>query len=65
MPIRPENLTSNIVYNVNGSDVTDVYVDGQQVMKERSVTTVDVPSILQDCQMRAQRIWKTQSRNWT
>jgi 5-methylthioadenosine/S-adenosylhomocysteine deaminase len=65
MPIRPENLTSNIVYNVNGSDVIDVYVDGQQVMKERSVTTVDVPSILQDCQMRAQRIWKTQSRNWT
>ena len=33
-PMRKENFISNIVFNANGSDVTDVFVDGRAVMEE-------------------------------
>ena len=63
-PIRPQNLTSNIVYNANGSDVTDVFVDGEHVVADRSVTTVDAEAIMRDCQQRADRVWAQVSRDW-
>ncbi|MCX7309081.1 MAG: amidohydrolase family protein [Afipia sp.] len=63
-PIRIENLISNIVYNSNGSDVTDVFVDGVRVVSDRAVTTVDAEAIMQDCQSRAERVWGVVSKNW-
>ncbi len=57
-PIRFENLISNIVYNANGSDVTDVFVDGQEIVRNRQVKTVDQDQILTECQERAERIWE-------
>jgi 5-methylthioadenosine/S-adenosylhomocysteine deaminase len=63
-PIRSQNLISNIVYNSNGSDVTDVFVDGVRIVSNRSVTTVDAEAIMQDCQARADRIWGAASKNW-
>jgi 5-methylthioadenosine/S-adenosylhomocysteine deaminase len=63
-PIRQQNLITNIVFNSNGSDVTDVFVDGRHVMQDRRVTTVDVPSILQETQTRAERIWAKFADAW-
>jgi 5-methylthioadenosine/S-adenosylhomocysteine deaminase len=63
-PIRLQNLISNIVYNANGSDVTDVFVDGAHIVSNRSVTTVDAETIMRDCQSRADRIWGAVSQNW-
>jgi 5-methylthioadenosine/S-adenosylhomocysteine deaminase len=37
-PIRRQNLITNIVFNSNGGDVTDVFVDGRHVMQDRRVT---------------------------
>src|SRR5262249_47183481 len=36
-PMRKENLISNIVFNANGSDVTDVFVDGRAIMEGRQI----------------------------
>jgi 5-methylthioadenosine/S-adenosylhomocysteine deaminase len=63
-PIRTENLITNIVFNSNGSDVTDVFVDGRHVMENRRVTTVDVPAILNETQARAERIWARFAQAW-
>jgi 5-methylthioadenosine/S-adenosylhomocysteine deaminase len=56
-PVRPENLPSNLVYNANGSDVTDVIVDGRIVVRDKKVLTVDAPAVLAETQARAERIW--------
>jgi 5-methylthioadenosine/S-adenosylhomocysteine deaminase len=63
-PIRTENLITNIVFNSNGSDVTDVFVDGRHVMEDRQVKTVDVPAIMQETNERANRIWSELSKTW-
>jgi 5-methylthioadenosine/S-adenosylhomocysteine deaminase len=56
-PIRLENLITNLVFNANGSDVTDVFVDGRHVMADGEVKTVDHRAIMRDCQERANRVW--------
>lgn len=63
-PIRVQNLISNIVYNANGSDVTDVFIDGNHVVAGRTVKTVDAEAIMQDCQARAERVWGAVSKDW-
>ncbi len=37
-----ENMLSHLVYAVKGSDVQDVYIAGQQVVRNGQVLTVDV-----------------------
>lgn len=39
------NITSNLVYAVSSSDVTDVYVDGKPLMINRECTTLDEEKI--------------------
>jgi 5-methylthioadenosine/S-adenosylhomocysteine deaminase len=63
-PIRKENLISNLVFNANGSDVTDVFVDGRAVMEDRRIKTVDSAAIMRDCQQRAERLWAAASQSW-
>jgi 5-methylthioadenosine/S-adenosylhomocysteine deaminase len=60
-PIRTQNLPTNIVYNANGSDVTDVIIDGRVVVKDREIKTVDRKAILKETQERAERIWSDAS----
>ena len=43
---RKENVTSALVYNATGQDVTDVFVDGRQVVKNRKLLTADVEYIM-------------------
>ena len=56
-PIRDDNLITNIVYNANGSDVTDVIVDSRRVVEDRKLTVADEAEILAETQSRADRIW--------
>lgn len=63
-PIYKPNLITNLVFNVNGSDVTDVFVDGRQIVKAREMTTVDRTATLKETQRRAERIWGVASKSW-
>ena len=56
-PIRPAQLVSNIVYNANGSDVTDVWIDGREVVANRKAVQVDSAEALRQCQATAERVW--------
>ena len=56
-PIRPQNLVTNIVYNANGSDVTDVIVDGRVVVAGGQATMVDEDEVYRACQQTAERVW--------
>ena len=62
-PIYKPNLITNLVFNVNGSDVTDVFVDGRQIVEAREMTTVDRKAILKETQRRAERIWGVASKS--
>ena len=63
-PIRLENFCSTLVYNANGSDVTDVFVDGQDIVRDRTVVTIDWPEIAGQVQRRAERIWARAEKNF-
>jgi 5-methylthioadenosine/S-adenosylhomocysteine deaminase len=63
-PIRTENFITNIVFNANGSDVTDVFVDGKPVMQDREIKTVDRIAVLRECQQRAERLWRQAEKHW-
>ncbi len=56
-PIRPAQLVSNIVYNANGSDVTDVFVDGRAVVADRRPMMIDASEARRECQATAERVW--------
>ncbi len=56
-PIRPAQLVSNLVYNANGSDVTDVWIDGRAVVEDRRVVTIDANEARRECQATAERVW--------
>jgi cytosine/adenosine deaminase-related metal-dependent hydrolase len=57
-PIRPENIVSNIVYNANGSDVTDVLIDGRVVVADGRCLTVPEDDALRECQRVAGGVWE-------
>ncbi len=64
MPIRMENFASNLVYNANGSDVTDVFVDGRDIVRDREVVTVDRVEVFAEVQKRAELIWQKAEKNF-
>jgi 5-methylthioadenosine/S-adenosylhomocysteine deaminase len=57
-PIRPQQIVPNIVYNANGSDVTDVMVDGKMVVADGRCVTVDEDDALSACQKSAEIVWE-------
>lgn len=63
-PIHTESLPTNLVYNANGGDVTDVFVDGRRVVENRRIKTVDMEAILAETQKRADRIWLAAAKTW-
>lgn len=63
-PIYTPNLITNLVYNANGSDVTDVFVDGNAVVRDGEMVTVDRKALLRETQRRAERIWAEASKTW-
>lgn len=56
-PIYTPNLITNIVWNANGSDVSDVFVDGEQLVKDKEFIKADRKAIQKETQWRAERIW--------
>ncbi len=65
MPIRLENFLSNLVYNAGGGDVTDVFVDGRDIVRDREVVTIDRAEVFNQVQQRAERIWARAEKNFT
>jgi len=64
MPIRLENFCSNLVYNASGGDVTDVFVDGRDIVRDREVVTIDRAEVFDQVQHRAERIWARAEKNF-
>ena len=63
-PIRMENFCSNLVYNASGADVTDVFVDGQEIVRNREILTVDHNEVSRETQSRAENIWARAEKNF-
>lgn len=63
-PIYQPNLISNLIWNSNGGDVTDVFVDGNQIVKDGEMTTVNRREIQKETQRRADVIWAEASKHW-
>lgn len=51
-----ETVTSAIVFNATGQDVTDVFIDGRQIVKDRWLITVDVNAVMDRVQEAAEKI---------
>ena len=63
-PIRSDHLITNLVFNANGGDVADVFVDGRPIVADREMKNLHRMSVLQECQHRAERIWAEASKAW-
>lgn len=53
-----ENVTSCIIYNATGQDVTDVFVDGRHVVKNRELKTVHVSELIEKVRKTSEKIAK-------
>lgn len=51
-----ETVTSAIVFNATGQDVTDVFVDGRQVVRNKELLTMDVTHVMNKVQEAAEKI---------
>lgn len=51
-----ETVTSALVYNATGQDVTDVFVNGKHIVKDRLIQTVDVTYIMKKVQKASEKI---------
>ncbi len=52
-----ENVTSAVVFNATGRDVTDVFINGRHVVDNRKITTVDLDEIISKVQQTAEKLW--------
>jgi 5-methylthioadenosine/S-adenosylhomocysteine deaminase len=56
---RPRsNVIFNLVYYATGADVETVVIDGEVVMEDRVVRTLDEASVLARLQRHAERLWR-------
>ena len=53
------NVISQLVYATGRDKVSDVWVAGRQLLKERELLTVDTPTVLARAQIWRERIEKT------
>jgi len=52
------NVVFTVVYYATGADVDTVVIDGQVVMHDRNVLTIDEQEVLDRLQAHAQRLWE-------
>ena len=52
------NVIFNVVYYATGADVDTVVIDGQIVMQDRKMLTLDERVVLDQLQTHAQRLWE-------
>jgi 5-methylthioadenosine/S-adenosylhomocysteine deaminase len=56
---RPRsNVIFNLVYYATGADAETVVIDGEVVMENRELKTLDEDSVLTRLQEHAQRLWQ-------
>ena len=46
----PNNIISSLCYSANGSEVSDVMIDGNFVYKDRELQTIDLAKVYKDCE---------------
>ena len=51
-----ENVTSGIIFNATGGDVTDVFVNGRRLVKDGVLTTIDVSALSARVRETAEKI---------
>ena len=51
-----ENVSSSLVYNATGADVSDSIIGGKLVMRDRKVLTVDESKLLEQVQDASEQI---------
>ena len=54
-PLLPDNMIANIVYSGNGLNTKTVFCQGDMVMQDRKILTLDEESVLD----KSEDIWKT------
>ena len=52
------DMVTNLVHYANGNDVETVIIDGDLVMHERVIKTVDEPKVLMDGQRASEEVWE-------
>jgi cytosine/adenosine deaminase-related metal-dependent hydrolase len=57
-PLTPGNLPWHILFGFNESQITTTIVNGQILMKDRELTTLDEEKIASDAQEIVPEIWK-------
>lgn len=58
-PAPAEQMRQQLAYSELGAAVRSVYVDGEAVMVDRAITTIDERAILAEAREIAQRVWTT------
>jgi Cytosine deaminase and related metal-dependent hydrolases len=53
---KHETVTSHIIHNATGQDVTDVFVNGEQVVQNKKLLTVDIETVINKVQNTAEKI---------
>lgn len=53
-----ENVTSAVVFCATGRDVTDLFVEGRHVVKNKALTTMHVPELIQRVEIASQKMVK-------
>ena len=53
---KHENATSAIIFSATGADVSDVFVNGKRLVKDGTLTAIDVPALCARVRQTAQRI---------
>jgi len=56
-PVHDPDVVTTLVYNANGSDVTDVLVDGKVVVEDRRLKTADQDAVFREAQKMADKVW--------
>ncbi|WP_252311820.1 hypothetical protein [Sinobaca sp. H24] len=59
-----QNISSHLVYAASGRDVTDVFVNGRRLMKDRELLTMDEEKIIYNVNRQFDKLEKVyQSKN--
>ncbi len=56
-PLTPETVLGHLINTVNGGDVEHVLVNGEIIMKNRRILSVNVEEVNQTCQGSAEKLW--------
>lgn len=58
----PEDVLSSLVHSGRSSDVSHVFIDGRQVLRDGVLTTLDAPAVLASANAHVERILRRRKR---